>query len=166
MEYRNPCRIPGQASPLKLAMPMQWKQVVLTVMRWAAAWAVVGLLVGVLMMLGKVPPIAEPGAPRDVWFYAFWIPLGGGVGALFGLLLGLLYACLLAVFELLSPLAGSTQNFMANYGRRLVCGAIAGGAIGCATFRNPEGLYVVALGVISAAVAGYLNRPSKTTVAN
>ena len=147
-------------------MPIKLKQTLLTAMRWAAAWAVVGLLVGVLMMLGKVPPIAEPGAPGDVWFYAFWIPLCWGVGALFGLLLGSLYACLLAAFELLSPPAESSQGFMANYGRRLICGAIAGGAIGFAAFRNPEGLYVVAAGVISAAAAGYLNRPSKTAVAN
>jgi hypothetical protein len=143
-------------------MPIELKQTLLTAMRWAAGWAAVGLLVGVWMMLGKVPPIAEPGAPREVWFYAFWIPLCWGVGALFGVLLGLPYACLLAAFELWSPPAGSPPGFMTNYGRRLLAGSIAGGAIGFAAFRNWEALHVVAAGVISAAVAGYRNRPSKT----
>lgn len=108
-------------------------------------------------MFGKVPPIAEPGAPRYVLFYAFWIPVGWGIGALSGLVMGLVYACLLVVMDLFSAEEEAT-SFMRKYGWRLLCGAAAGGAIGFAAIRRPEGLYVALAGVISAAVSGYLNQ--------
>ena len=143
------------------------KRIVFTTIRWAAAWAAAGLLVGVLMMLGKVPVIAEPGAPSNISFYAFWIPLCWGVGAFFGLVMGLIYASLLAALGQLSaigtePGANESAGFMGRYGWRLLCGASAGGAIGFAAIRRPEGLYLALAGVISAAVSGYLNQRGKS----
>src|SRR5215470_3387463 len=133
------------------------KQIVFGTIRWAAAWAASGLFAGVWMMLSKVPPIAEPGAPSNVGFYAFWIPIGLVSGAVFGLLLGLIYGCVLAASELLLPIQGSSHEFPETYGRRLLCGAVAGAAIGLAALRGTEGLYVALAGVTSAAVSGYLN---------
>src|SRR5512138_1243488 len=37
-------------------------------LRWTAAWAVVGLVLGILLMLGKAPPFAESGAKPDSIF--------------------------------------------------------------------------------------------------
>lgn len=90
-------------------------------------------------------------------FYAFWIPIGLVSGAGFGVMLGLIYSCVLAACELLLPNRGSSHEFAANYGRRLFCGAVAGAAIGLAALRSTEGLYVILAGVTSAAVSGYLN---------
>jgi hypothetical protein len=116
------------------------KQIFFETVRWAVAWAASGLFVGVLMMFSKVPPIAEPGAPSNVAFYSFWIPIGLVSGAGFGLLLGLFYSCVLVASELLLPIRGSSDKFAANYGRRLLCGAIAAAAIGLAALRRTEGL--------------------------
>ena len=68
-------------------------------------------------------------------FYAFWIPIGFGTAAVFGLL-GLIYGCVLAASELVLPINGSLHEFVVGYVRRLLCGAIAGGAIGFASFRH------------------------------
>jgi hypothetical protein len=136
-----------------------FKWMALTTARWAAAWAVVGLFLGCLMMLGRVPPIAEPGAPSGFGFYAFWIPVCLGATSLFGLLMGLIYSCLMTAMDLWFPSSELKPGFVASYGQRMLCGAIAGGAIGFPLMRSAEGVYALMAGMISGLVSGYLNRP-------
>ena len=47
------------------------RTVVGTTLRWGGVWAAIGLVLGVAMMLGRVPPLAEPGAPKEFGFYWF-----------------------------------------------------------------------------------------------
>src|SRR5262245_32197082 len=54
-----------------MVIPLRLRTILLTTMRWTAAWAVIGLLIGIAMTLGSVPPIAEPGAPSGYAFYVF-----------------------------------------------------------------------------------------------
>ncbi len=85
-------------------------------------------MVGVAMMLDRVPPIAEPGMPRNFGFYAFWIPACLGVASVFGVLLGLIYACLMAAIDLWRPQGEAKPGVMAMYGQRLLlwsdCGRV------------------------------------------
>jgi uncharacterized membrane protein len=120
---------------------------------------VIGLLFGLAMMLGRVPPIAEPGAPSGFAFYVFWIPVCLGVASVLGLLLGLIYACLMSALDLWMPRIEMRQSFMMTYGWRLASGAIAGGVIGFPLMHDWSGLWVVGIGLASALVSGFLNRP-------
>src|SRR5690349_3673443 len=64
----------------------------------AVLWAslcpgALGVLIRVLFMFGKVPPIAESGAkPTEVSWYSFWIPIWGvfmlAIGSIVGLVGG------------------------------------------------------------------------------
>jgi len=129
-----------------------------TTLGWGCAWAVIGLLAGVLMMFVRVPVIAEPGARGDVRFYAFWIPLSLSVASVFGVLLGLIYACLMAAIDLWWPRGAKKPELMALYRQRLLCGAIAGGSIGWPLMQDWNAMWVVGLGMASALVSGYVNR--------
>jgi hypothetical protein len=51
------------------------------------------------------------------------------------------------------------RGFVAWYGQRMVCGAIAGGAIGFPVLRSAEGIYALDGRNDSWAGVGYLNRP-------
>jgi hypothetical protein len=90
--------------------------------------ALIGLLVGIAMTLGRMPLMAEPGAPSGYAFYLFWIPVYLGVASVFGPLLGLIFSSLLAAIELWMPLVvAQSGSFMCTFEWRMVCGAIAGG---------------------------------------
>jgi len=148
-----------------MAIPLRLRTILLTTMRWTAAWAVIGLLIGIAMTLGRVPPMAEPGAPSGYAFYLFWIPVCLGVASVFGLLLGLLFSSLLAAIELWMPLVvAESGSFMSIYGWRLVCGAIAGGMIGFPVF-DWNGFWYMAMGIASAVVSGFMNRPKVRSLA-
>jgi len=154
-----------------MATPL--RSIAFTTLRWGCAWAVIGLLLGMAMMFGRVPPIAEPGAPGNFGFYAFWIPTCLGVASVFGVLLGLIYGCLMAAMDLWWPrettrdiTKGSGQFAAAfasgartHYGQRLICGALAGGMIGWPMLHGWNALWVAGLGMASALVAGFVGRP-------
>ncbi len=141
------------------AMAIPLRTIASTTFRWGCVWAVIGLLVGVAMMLGRVPPIAEPGMPRNFGFYAFWIPACLGVASVFGVLLGLIYACLMAAIDLWWPRGEAKPSAMAMYGQQLLCGAIAGGLIGWPLMNDWNAMWVAGIGMASALVAWYLDRP-------
>jgi uncharacterized membrane protein len=146
-------------APVARGMATPLRTIASTTFRWGCVWAVIGLLVGVAMMLGRVPPIAEPGAPSGFGFYSFWIPVCLGAASVFGVLLGLIYACLMAAIDLWWPRGETKPGAMAKYGQRLLCGAIAGGLIGWPLMNDWNGMWVVGIGMASALVAGYINRP-------
>ena len=140
-------------------MAHRFNWMALTTARWAAAWAVVGPFLGCLMMLGRVPPIAEQGAPERFWFLRV---LDTGVpwsDEPLCLLMGLIYSCLMMAMDLWFPSSELKPGFVASYGQRMLCGAIAGGAIGFPLMRSAEGVYALMAGMISGLVSGYLKRP-------
>ena len=99
----------------------------MTTLRWTAGWASVGLLVGIALMIGRVELIAESGAkPGNLSAFSFWVLLCWGLGSIFGLAMGFVFACLMAVSQKLEIAEG---NGAADWARRLICGAIAGALV-------------------------------------
>jgi hypothetical protein len=138
------------------------RNIAVVTLRWAGAWAILGLVVGVALTLGRFEPIAESGArPLGLGPYTFWIPLGLGVASVFGLLLGFMFACLMAVVDLWWSPTKAKPGWFAAYGQRLLCGAVAGGLIGWPLMRDGNALIFVGLGLGSSALSSYLNRPKK-----
>jgi hypothetical protein len=145
------------------------KRIAMTTLRWTAAWALVGLLLGVGLMLAKVELIAESGAkPGNMSAFSFWVLLCWGVGSIFGLLIGFVFACLMAVGQKLE-IGGASGA--ADWGVRLVCGAIAGALVlwwswlatrTGASLVSREGVGAgAALGFVSAIVSGFATRIGK-----
>ena len=142
-----------------MPIPLRLRFILFTTLRWTAAWAAIGLLFGIAMTLGRVPPIAEPGAPSGYWFYTFWIPICLGVASVLGAILGLLYACLMAAighWVLREPVQ---RGFIATYGWPMLSGAAAGALIGFPLMHDWSALWVVGMGLGSGSVSGFLNRP-------
>ena len=120
------------------------------------------------MMFNRSEFIAESGAkPHDLGFYADWIPLMLGAGFVFGLLLGLVFACLMMLISKLQKTSETKASFLATYGTRLACGAVAGGVIGWPLMRDSGALIFVGLGLCSAAVSMVMSRrrPKKVETA-
>jgi len=64
-------------------------EVLRMILRWTAAWTLIGVIGGVAMMFAKVPPIAEPGSEAEgVWFFAFWIPVFAAAAGIVGFVKG------------------------------------------------------------------------------
>lgn len=69
-----------------------------TLLRWTAAFAAIGLILGIGAMFARVSPFAESGSSsRSLRRYADWIPILTGAGAAVGLALGTLAALVGAV---------------------------------------------------------------------
>ena len=127
-------------------------------LRWGGAWAVLGLVVGVALMFGKAEVIAESGRkPTELGFYAFWIPLSLSVASVFGLLLGLVFACLMEATNLLLKAIEAKSGVLTTYGQRLLCGTAAGGLIGWPVTRDRNALIAAGLGLGSAVVSIVIN---------
>ena len=123
------------------------------------AWALVGLVAGILLMLGKALPIAESGVkPDNLSFYAIWIPVMGGGASAFGFILGLVFASCMALTERWRASVEARPSVVARYGPRMLCGAIAGGIIGLPLTHDANALIFVGLGLCSAAVSSVMNR--------
>jgi hypothetical protein len=91
-------------------------------LQWTAAWAVAGLVVGILLMLLKTLPFAESARMRED---EFWLPIMALAGAAAGLGVGLVYACLMTVTEeWRNSLEGDTLTV--RLGPQVLCGAVAG----------------------------------------
>ena len=135
-------------------MSIPLKTILRTAVRWAAVWAVVGLASGIALMFGKAEFMAESGAkPLGMGEHAFWIPVMLGVTSVFGLVLGLIYACLMAAVQARWIPAQANAGPLATYGPQLLCGTIAGGAIGLMLVRDSTVLTFAALGLMSAVVS-------------
>ena len=121
-----------------------------------------GLAVGILLMLRRAPMIAESGArPQNLSDYAFWIPLMTVVLGLFGFVLGFLFSSLMALTERWRAPIEARVGFLAKYGPRLLCGAVAGGLVCLPITRDGSALFVlVACGFFSAVVSSLRGRRS------
>ena len=110
------------------------KQIAMTTLRWTAGWSVMGILVGIGLMVAKVEPIAESGVkPGNMSAFSFWVVLCWGAGSIFGLLVGFVFASLMALTGKLETgrhkLEQETKNTPAAWGWRLACGTIAGSLV-------------------------------------
>ena len=119
--------------------------------QWAATWAVLGLVLGTLLMIGKAPAFGESGAHSDnMLAYIFWIPTLGGGAAGAGLGIGLVYAGLMALTtDWRDSLEGDTA--MVRFGPDVVCGAIAGLIPGLVVGGPSGGLFFATLGAATGA---------------
>jgi hypothetical protein len=119
---------------------------------WAAAWGVVGLILGTLLMIGKAPPFAESGSHSDnMLAYAFWIPTLGGGAAGAGLGIGLVYACLMQLTtDWRDSLEG--EGAMVWLAPELLCGALAGLVPGLLVGGLTGALFFASLAAVSAGI--------------
>jgi len=133
------------------------RQILRVTFRWAAVWTLLGLLLGVLLMIAQVEPMAESGAkPLGLSFYAFWIPVCGGAAGVFGFSLGLVFSLLMAFTAKWRTPIETRQGVLRRYGPRLVCGAMAGGLVALPLFHDAMAFLFAALGACSAAVSGVM----------
>ena len=103
------------------------KQILHVTVRWAKAWGIGGLVIGILMMLGKTAPFAESGGhPGSVWSYSGWVPAALVFGAVAGLAIGFVYAGLLALTENWRTPYESRPSGVSRYLPKVLCGAAAG----------------------------------------
>jgi hypothetical protein len=132
------------------------RQILGVTFRWAAAWTLLGLLLGVLLMIAQVEPFAESGAkPLGLSFYAFWIPLSGGAAGVFGFALGLLFSLLMALAAKWRNSSEIRPDAFDRYGARLLCGFVAGALLGLVFLRESyASIFIFAgLGFCSAGVS-------------
>ena len=98
-----------------------------TPFRWAKHWTLGGLAIGILMMLTKTPPYAESGGSAgDILDYAAWIPVAGVVGLLAGLVIGFVYAGLMALTRTRRQPYEARPSGFARLMPRVLCAAVAG----------------------------------------
>jgi len=128
-------------------------QVFRVALLWAAAWAAVGLVLGILLMLGKAPPFAESGAkPDSILGYIFWVPALGGGAAAAGLGIGLIFTGLMALTTEWRESLEDTPGMMARLGPDVLCGAVAGLIAGLLVGGSTGAFFFATLGVCSAAI--------------
>ena len=125
--------------------------------KWTGAWVLIGLALGLLFMFDKTPPFAESGGrPGDVWWYSFWVPIGGVLGLFGGVLGGALYAAVMAA----SRAFPDTAAALTDTRRCLACGAVTG-ALLCLTFvRDFVSLLIGAVLIALTVGTSYFVRPS------
>ena len=124
-------------------------------LRWATAWAAVGLVLGVLLMLGKAVPFAASGAkPDSILGYWPWVPAMGAGGAAAGLGIGFLYACLMAWSADLRE-SYEAPGLVGRLGPFVVCGAAAGLIPGLLAGGITGALFFAFLGACSAAALNW-----------
>jgi len=132
-------------------------------LRWSFAWTIVGAIAGILMMLGKVPPIAESGAkPDNLWFYAFWIPIFAVAAGVFGFALGLVFSVLMAMTVSWRASPEAKPNLISKFGPRILCGTAAGTLLGLLLIGvDYREVFVFAgLGLCSAVVSSFVHAQS------
>jgi hypothetical protein len=120
-------------------------------LKWCAAWAVIGCILGLLLMLGKAEPLAESGAkPSSVLAYVFWVPALTGGAAAAGLAIGLIFAGLMAITTDWRDSFEDIPGTAARLGPDTVCGGAAGLIPGLLVGGLSAGLFFAVLGAISA----------------
>jgi hypothetical protein len=136
-------------------------QILRVTLRWSIAWTILGTIAGILMMLAKVPPIAESGAkPTELWFYAFWIPIFAAAAGVVGFAMGLLFSLLMALTaSWRTPLEART-GVLGKYGPRILCGTGAGTLLGLLLLGvDHYAIFLFAgFGLCSAVVSCFLSR--------
>jgi hypothetical protein len=128
---------------------------VLAALRWAVAWAIVGLVVGVLSLARNALPFIEPSANPDGGI-AFWVPVMIGAAAAAGLGIGLIYTGLLAVSaNWRDSLEG--DDWKTRLGPYVLCGAAAGLVAGFLVGGLTGGFFFAVLGGCTAAALTWLD---------
>ncbi len=136
-------------------------QVLRVTLRWSLAWTILGAIAGILMMLGKVPPIAESGRkPDDLWFYAFWIPIFAVAAGVLGFALGLLFSVLMALTSNWRTSLEAKPDLLSRFGPRILCGTAAGTLLGLLLIGVDyhEVFLFAGLGLCSAVVSSFLHK--------
>ncbi len=138
-------------------------------LRWSVAWAIVGLVVGVLSLVRQALPFTEASARPDGGT-AFWVPVMIGAAAAAGLGMGLIYTGLLAVSaDWRDSLEGDDwKTRLAPYvlcgaAAGLIAGFLVGGFSGALFFAVPGGCTAGALTWIE--IRKGLDGPSSQSVA-
>jgi hypothetical protein len=125
-------------------------------LRWCAAWAVIGCILGLLLMLGKAEPLAESGAkPSSIFAYVFWVPALAGGAAAAGLAIGLVFAGLMAVTTDWRESLDDTPGMTTRLGPDALCGAVAGFVPGLLVGGISGGLFFASLGAASGGIMKY-----------
>ncbi len=135
-------------------------QILRVTVRWSAAWTALGAIGGILMMVAKVPPMAESGAkPDNLWFYSFWIPIFALAAAVFGFALGLLFSGLMALTTTWRSSLEARPDLLSRFGPRILCGTAAGALLGLLLIRVDyrEIPLFAGLGLCSATVSSFLH---------
>jgi hypothetical protein len=143
------------SSEHKLVVPdVAMKQILMVALRWAGGWALIGLIVGVLLMLDRTPPFAESGGRSgSILSYAVWVPATGGLAAALGFLLGLVFAILMGVTEGWRSSLAPGPGIVERFGPSVLCGAAAGAIVGLFTGQLGVALVLTVLGAGSAVVS-------------
>jgi hypothetical protein len=127
-------------------------QFFLVALKWCAAWAVIGCMLGLLLMLGKAEPLAESGAkPSSIFAYVFWVPALAGGAAAGGLAIGLIFAGFMTVTTDWRDSLADTPGMLAQVGPQIMCGAGAGLVAGLLAGGIGGALFFGALGACTAA---------------
>jgi len=108
-----------------------------TILLWTIAWAVVGLVMGIVQLLrtGQIS----------------WIPSLGLAAAAGGLGMGILYTALMLVTEDWRDSLADTPGMMAQLGPQVLCGAGAGVVAGLLVGGLSGALFFTPLGAVTAA---------------
>jgi hypothetical protein len=138
------------------------KQIFRITLRWLTAWGIGGLVVGILMMLGKTAPFAESGGHSgSVWSYSAWVPAAAVFGVVAGLAIGFVYGCLLALTENWRRPYESQPSGAGRYIPRVLCGAAAGMIVTVPPFGSRGALIFAALAAGSALAMVALDQRAK-----
>jgi len=128
---------------------------VFVALRWAVAWAIVGLVVGVLSLVRKALSFTEANANPDGGT-AFWVPVMIGAAAAAGLGIGSIYTGLLAVSaDWRDSLEG--DDWKTRLGPYVLCGAAAGLIAGFLVGGITAALFFAVLGACTAGALTWID---------
>lgn len=119
--------------------------------RWTAA----GLAISLVPMFAKTEFMAESGShPDDLWSYAFWIPIVGGLSLLCALGSGVLFGSAVALLQRIESTSAMPRGRMGAW-----CGAL-GGVVPSAIFLFDRQAFAVALAIfiVLGTLGGWLLR--------
>lgn len=128
---------------------------VFVALRWAVAWAIVGLAVAVLSLVRKTLFFTEASASPDGGI-AFWVPVMIGASAAAGLGIGSIYTGLLAVSaDWRDSLEG--DDWKTRLGPYVLCGAAAGLIAGFLVGGFTGALFFAAMGACTAGALTWID---------
>lgn len=125
-------------------------------LKWSGVWAVIGCIVGLLLMVGKAAPFAASGGKSSsVFTYVFSVPALTAGAAAAGLAIGLIFAGLMAVTTEWRESLEDTPGMTARLGPDALCGAVAGFVPGLLVGGISGGLFFASLGAASGGIMKY-----------
>ena len=122
-------------------------------LRWIGAWAVAGLVVGIVLLLLKALPVGESSYTASN-MSSSWVPVMALAGAAAGLGVGLLNAFLMTLTEeWRNSLEGDTLAI--KLGPQVLCGAAAGLVAGLLAGGLGGAVFFAGLGATTAAALNW-----------